>query len=270
MRRLFGFILAFCVLLMCSCTNIPSSSVYVHILDVGKADCIVIESGDQVIMIDTAEEENIPEIFAFLDRNKISQIDCLILSHFDKDHIGGAKKLIEQYSVLQVIESSFSSTRSEYIAYHQEMKEKGLVPMVLEEDFTLSFGECNFSVTVPQKKSYPRKEDNNASLIVEMTHQNNHLLFCGDAQEERLQEWIDSNDSEYSFIKMPHHGSNLDNLNLLIQSAKPKYAAITCSEKNPADIDTLTLLKESKVSVYQTRFGNITVSSDGNDLIIKQ
>ena len=100
--------------MLCSCSS--ASKVTVDILDIGKADCILIDTGKHTIMIDTGEEENISDIISFLEAKNISDIDVLILSHFDKDHIGGAAKLIEKYGIETVLETGFSSNRDEYEA----------------------------------------------------------------------------------------------------------------------------------------------------------
>ncbi|MBR5746568.1 MAG: MBL fold metallo-hydrolase, partial [Clostridia bacterium] len=72
-----------------ACAN-SSDHLTFDVLDIGKADCIVMRHKGQVLLIDTGEEENLPEIESHLSSRGISKIDYLILSHFDKDHVGGA------------------------------------------------------------------------------------------------------------------------------------------------------------------------------------
>ena len=54
------------------------------------ADCSSLLSGDTCVVIDTGEEEDAPHILELLKDNKVEKINCLILTHPDKDHIGGA------------------------------------------------------------------------------------------------------------------------------------------------------------------------------------
>jgi beta-lactamase superfamily II metal-dependent hydrolase len=254
-------ILIICLsLLLSSCqSSIPDGDLLVDILAIGKADCILLRTGDQVIMIDTGEKENTDEIFAFLDQNRIQTIDVLILSHFDKDHIGGAEALIKRYPVEKLIQSSFSSDRPEFPAYHNALSDLGKSPVVLYEDFSFSLGSYTVSISVPKKESYLRKEDNNASLIVTVENSNHRLLFCGDAMEERLEEFMAENKKRYSFVKLPCHGNDLDCYDAFLSQLTCPYGVITDSNKNPADSKALNKMKKHGLQVFETRYGTVSV-----------
>ena len=77
--------------------------------------------------------------------------------------------------------------------------------------------------------------------------------------DDRMKEWMEENEKEFSFIKLPHHGSYQAQFRELIFSTKCRYAAITASEKNPPEEKTVSLLQEMGVSLYDTRFGSISL-----------
>lgn len=56
------------------------------ILDVGHGNCAVIRDTKGIVVIDTGAGSALLE---YLRQERILQIDVLILSHADKDHIGG-------------------------------------------------------------------------------------------------------------------------------------------------------------------------------------
>ena len=253
-----------------ACSSVDTASLSVDVIDVGKADCIVIRSGSKTVMIDTGEEENLPEIEAYLSSNGITAIDVLILSHFDKDHIGCAAKLISDYSVGRVLESDFQSDRSEYDSYHDAIKERNISVEKLQENYFFSLGDLQFSVYVPKKTSYDKKEDNNASLIVALRYKDTSMLFCGDALEDRMDEILNEHIGNFDLIKLPHHGSLLDNYERILSDFNCTEAIITDSDKNPADERLLTLLKEQDINVYETRYGSVSIRSDGQTIRIKQ
>ncbi|UKI13072.1 MAG: MBL fold metallo-hydrolase [Oscillospiraceae bacterium] len=68
---------------------------YVDFLSVGKADCILLRMDDRVILIDTGEKADAALIRRTLDGYGIRRIDCLILTHYDNDHIGAAAAVLE-------------------------------------------------------------------------------------------------------------------------------------------------------------------------------
>ena len=278
MGKIIAFIAAFlCLnvaLLLCACSGegdgdsiLPAQ---VDVLKIGKADCIVINTGTKIVMIDTGEKENLDDVRDFMRDRGYKKVDTLILTHFDKDHIGGAKEIIEEYGVSTVLESTASSDSEYFHEYHLLLSQLGISPMRLSQDYTFQSDDCAFFVGVPMKKKYEDKKDNNSSLVVKMEHGETRLLFCGDAEEERLAEIIDTCAGEYDFVKLPYHGNYLENYGEFFGKIKMKYAAITDSKKNPADTRTLDLLAEEGVAVLETRNGTVSFFSDGRSVKAEQ
>lgn len=266
-------LLAVCFILcifICSCNNQSKDNVVIDILKIGKADCIVINTGTHIVMIDTGEKENLPKIHYYMNEKQYTKIDMLILTHYDKDHIGGASEIIDTYGVKTVIESQISSVNEHYIDYHNTLSQLNISPMKLTKNYQFSFDNCSFEINIPKKTSYEVKQDNNSSLVVLMSNGNNRFLFCADAMELRLSELIKDNIGHYDFVKLPYHGKYLENYSEFLDMVTPQYGAITCSNKNPPSSDTLALLDEYGIEIYQTRDGTISVFSDGNQITIDQ
>lgn len=270
MKKLALIFLAILTLLTTSCTEDGNDKITVDILDIGKADCIIIRIRDHTVMIDTGEKENSDKIRSFLQTKRISKIDTLILSHFDKDHIGCAAEMITDYGAGRLIISSFSSDREEYGEFRSAAEKQNVETLILTENFTFEIGTCRFSVFPPKLTNYDRKEDNNASLIVEMEYGQQRLLFCGDAMEERIDEFLSENHGEYDFVKLPYHGRYLSNYLDFLESTNPKHTAMTCSEKNPPDEKTVKLLKDLSIHSFNTNNGNVHVDLGQTDLYVTQ
>ena len=288
LKRLIPFLCIFIFIFLCSCNgtsndtdtntntdtdnkiNEPITPANVEILKIGKADCIIINTGSKLVMIDTGEEEDVSTITTYMRLNNYDKIDVLILTHYDKDHIGGASEVISRYNVETIIESKFDDSTLEYIYYHSAMYDKDQTPLKLAQNYKFTFDSCEFEINVPQKNKYTEKKDNNTSLIVSVKCGDTNLLFAGDAMEERLEEFIKDNQTAYDFIKLPYHGIYLDNYREFLDSTKPKYGAVTDSSKNPTETATINILNEFNVTLYQTRYGKITVTTDGEKITIKQ
>jgi beta-lactamase superfamily II metal-dependent hydrolase len=126
-------ILLFSSISLASCKNPPKNEqepkftpCEIDILKVGKADCIVINTGTQIVMIDTAEEENFSTVKSYMEKRGYSRIDTLILTHYDKDHIGGAAQILSSYDVKNVVENRFAVNSIYYNAYHSIIENKGI------------------------------------------------------------------------------------------------------------------------------------------------
>lgn len=271
-RKSFSLIFTCCLILsLFSCSFEPKKeSLSIDILDIGKADCILIQTNEQNIMIDCGEQENAAKILSFLKNNSVAKIDYLILSHFDKDHIGGVNDIINKIQVENIIESTFSSDREEYDLYHETIKKKNISLLQIKEDYKITLEEAEININTPEKDHYDRKQDNNASLLVHLNTNGKNFLFCGDAMEERLEEFIAKNKTTYDFVKLPYHGNWLDNYPAFIESVKPSYTALTCSKKNPPDSEVITLLKNKKIPNYQSDYGNIKIKLIENKINIYQ
>ena len=257
----------------CSCGDTTDNEIIpasIDILKIGKADCIIINTGSKIVMIDTGEEENKYEINAYMSSKGYSKIDALILTHYDKDHIGGASEIITKYNVTNVIESKFDDSTMEYIDYHNAIYSLNATPRKLTEAYTFTYDSCEFEIDIPKRNKYEAKQDNNTSLIVSMKCGENRFLFCGDAMEERLNEFIEYNQNSYDLVKLPYHGNYLENYKEFLDSAKTKYGVITNSKKNPASEETLLLLNEYQINIYQTRYGTVYITSNGKEINIIQ
>lgn len=274
-------IFLFTTLLICSCNN-PTidtdtdnennsiTPATIDILKIGKADCIVINTGTKIVMIDTGESENVSDIDDYMEYNNYNKIDTLILTHYDKDHIGGASEVISRYQVTTVIETKKQDNTADYINYHNVMAEKGITPLKLKENYKFTYDSCEFIIDIPKQSKYAENNDNNLSLIISMKCGEKTFLFGGDAMELRLNEFISKNQTKYDFIKLPHHGTYLENYREFLNSTSPTYVAITDSKKNTASGDTLALLYEYDITTYETRYGEINLHTDGKNITITQ
>ena len=245
-------------------------NVNVDILKIGKADCIIINTGSRILMIDTGEEENLDQINYFMYMNEYEKIDTLILTHYDKDHIGGAAEIIKKYQVSSVIEPSIVSINEWYIKYHNVLDEMGITPIKLSQDYRFEYDGCQIDIKAPKRNMYSEKQDNNSSLVVSMECNQKRLLFCADAMELRISELISEDLGEYDFFKLPYHGNYIENYRAFLNMVMPKYGAITCSNKNPPNDQTLSILDEYGVDTYQTRYGDIHIFTDGKTISVGQ
>ena len=108
------------------------------------------------------------------------------------------------------------------------------------------------------------------SLVIDIVHEKNRFLLAGDAIKNRLQELIDMDNINSTFLKIPHHGKYEELTQIFLEKVHPTYAAITCSKEKPAYKKTLEILNNLKTQTYLTTDGDITVISNGSSIKVTQ
>ena len=243
-------------------------------LKVGKADAMVVQSGGQTMVIDTGEEDDGQELVDFLRKKNVAMIDILIITHYDKDHVGGADTLISELPVVRVLLPAYQGSNTEYTDFMSALKNARIEPEYVEETLAFPLGEAVVTVEPPNSWDIPEgavEYDNNLSLLTTVTHGTNRLCFAGDIEKERIRELIsDGTLQECVFLKMPHHGIYNTASEDLIKALHPRYAVVCSSDKHPAETALLELAKKYGVDVLETRFGNITLISDGQHVDLHQ
>lgn len=256
------------------CQSSAEDALKVTLLKIGKADAIVVQAETKTMVIDTGEEDDGAELVSFLKDQGCTRVDTLIITHFDKDHVGGADTLVESLEIGQVLLPDYQGTSTEYQEFISTLVERDIVPQRLTASLEFSLGGA--SVLVEPPSSYIAENDtddvdNDFSLITTITYGENRLLFTGDAEEQRFREWLSGENAQNcNFIKMPHHGKYDEALETLLETVKPEYAVICSSAKNPADQETLNLLEQHQIFTFQTKDGNITALSNGKQLEVSQ
>ena len=124
----------------------------------------------------------------------------------------------------------------------------------------------------PADKVYENDASNNSSLVTEVFHGNNSLLFTGDIEKERIADIkYELNDAGYDFLKVTHHGIYEKILPEFFILVGAQSAVITSSEKNPEEQETIQALEDAGVKdILLTRGGEITLQSDGRELSFTQ
>lgn len=254
--------------LLTGCNQSEQVNFEVKIFKIGKADSILVSVYDKHLLIDTGEDEDIGEVLSYLEDANITSLDTLIITHFDKDHVGGADKILKQLTVKHVLMPNYNSNSKQTVEFMEAIEETGVTATRLTEPFDFEFGEAQVSVLPPHQSTYDG--DNDYSLVTSIIYGETSFLFTGDAEATRLAELLNDGDLAHTFLKVPHHGRFNELSTAFFKAVKPEIAVITASNKNPADEQTLNALKDVGAATYITKNGTVTVTSDGHTLTVQQ
>lgn len=162
--RLLAVVLALLLLTACGAAiqEETTAAFAMDFLDTGKSDCVLIRMDGLVIVSDTADWDDFSQIDSQLKKYGVTRIDYMILSHYDKDHIGSAARLVEEYPVGLIVGPDYTEFSEPYAALEAAAAEAGVEWVRLTEDWRLET-ENGCILLDPPDTDYG--DDNNNSLI---------------------------------------------------------------------------------------------------------
>ncbi|WP_139904644.1 ComEC/Rec2 family competence protein [Clostridium thermarum] len=242
----------------------------VHFIDVGQGDSTLLQVNGFNVLIDAGPNSASHKLLPYLKGNNVENIDYVIATHPDEDHIGGMDEVIKNFNIGILYAPKLTKDTDTFISMVKALKSKGLKINVALDDIALNLGEdiiLNF--LAPIEENY--EEVNNYSVVTKLTYKNISMLFMGDAENlVEAQLLRDKVDIDTDVIKIGHHGSSSSTSDDFLRVVSPEYAIISCGKNNRykhPHKETINKLENAKVGIYRTDLlGTIIISSDGNNI----
>lgn len=241
----------------------------VHYLDIGQADCILIqEPKGHTMLIDGGNEEDSKYIISYLYTLGIKKIDVLMATHPHEDHIGSMDDIVYSFEIGTILLAKVDYQSRSKDNFLEAVKKKGYDMTYVKEGYSFSLGDAHLEVLSPKKDIYD--DLNYSSLVVKMNFSDVSFLFMGDAEGIILRELMDSHyDLRSDVIKIGHHGSLTSSPMGFIQSVSPKFAVISAVKSSRSYPHPLTLMTLKLYGVdTQVTDGNgtVVISTNGKEI----
>lgn len=219
-------ILNFLPMLFIKITHVPYGQAEFTLLDVGQGLATVVRTQYHTLVYDTGAKLSLDfdlgakVVIPFLDTKGIKEIDTLIISHGDNDHIGGAQSILKQIPVNTLLTSDLND-----LPEHK--------PLLCVAGQQWQWDGVNFEILHPQKATNSKKRnDNSCVLLIESGK--HKILLTGDIETNSEQELISHHTVRLpvDILLVPHHGSKTSSSWEFINQVNPKYALIPVGYKN--------------------------------------
>ena len=246
----------------------------VHILDVGKADAIHINSGDKNILIDAGDVDITNPVTEYLKKNNISKLDFVIATHPHRDHIGGMKDIINKLNIesfmMPEIPENIVPTSKTYESMLSALSQNNISVDKPKPGNNLNIGNMEINILGPNKQY---NNLNNNSVVVKIKYLNRSFLFMGDAEAESENDLLVSNyNLKSDVLKVGHHGSKTSTTQKFLDAVLPEYAVISVGpdSNNLPKTDVINRINKNNIKLYRTDInGNVTFITNGNTIDIK-
>ncbi|MDD5496158.1 MAG: ComEC/Rec2 family competence protein, partial [Candidatus Omnitrophica bacterium] len=214
----------FAVLLWSENLNPDKKLLKITFFDVGKADAIFIEfPGSSNLLVDagTGQDEGMDigrsVIAPYLWNNGIERIGALVVTHFHKDHVGGAVFVLENFHVSYAIDSGARPDAHNrlYDRYLEAVKRRGVRHLTVREGDELSgFGEAKIFILNPEREK-DIIDSNTNSIAMKIVYKDVSILLCADITASAMERLFPYGDFlKSSVMKVPHHGGSLGDENI--------------------------------------------------------
>jgi len=246
-NRKYIYIIMICLLIIINkLSYYLDSKAYLYFLDVGQADSSLIISpyrkditlidiGGSISGINEAISKN---MVTFLYSINIKEIDNLIISHGDCDHLCNGIYLMDYINIRNVTlnKGSINDYEKKYLSKVGNYNYKNMSLINLYNEVT--------------------DDENENSIFTYFKLYNTSFLYSGDATKEKEEEIISKYKLNVDILKVGHHGSKTSSSKTYLEKLKPKIALISSGRHNmynhPSTI-TLNTLDTLGIKYYNTQ-----------------
>ena len=252
--------------------------VCVSFIDVGKGDCILLQVGESAALVDTGYANTSDAVLAHMRRQGVTRLEFVIITHYDRDHIGGLHAIGETFPIGEVFLPAYVGADKHYRNLMAAIEQLGLPMQRVTEELPLQLGSSRMSV-FPSRVEYDSQakgdegNDNDLSLVTSLVYGGDSYLFAADLEKDGLACYLGVEDFEgegcgargrYDVLKVPCHGRKCSLTDEFFEDVRPQIAVITDSVEDPADKKVLKQLEDVGAAVYRTgASGTIVIVSDG-------
>lgn len=248
------------------------STLKVHYIDVGQGDSELLQVNGITILIDTGESDQAQNLISYLEKQGVTQIDYLFLTHPHTDHMGGAVKIMEHFPVKKVYLTNKTHTTVSYRKLIETIQKKNIKRVQAKAGVSISFTKnLKGEILAP---SHTYDDINASSIVMKITYGNTSFLFTGDATIETENDILNAGyDVSSDVYKVAHHGSSTSNSSAFLKAINPSICVIEVGKNNSyghPHKEVKDLLSKLNTKVYRTDLnGSIVISSNGKKLSVK-
>jgi competence protein ComEC len=252
----------------------------VTVLDVGQGDAIVVQAPDgHVILVDAGGSIGRFDVGGRIVTPAlwglgVRRLDWLALTHGDLDHVGGARRVMEDMRPLEVWEGVPVLLHPATLDLRRLAHDRHMPWRRLQAGHQLELGGLMVDVLHPPVPDWQRpKVRNDDSVVLRLRMGRVEVLLTGDVGAEFESTYRpDGAEPPIRILKLAHHGSRTSSSEQFIDTYRPAAAVVSAGQDNlfghPSPV-VLARFDHRNIDVFRTdRHGAIVIETDGRSAYV--
>ena len=228
--------------------------------DVGQGNSVFIKApnGNQVLIDGGPGSQvlgKLGEQMPFFDR----EIDVVILTHPDADHLNGLIDVLKNYQVDEVIDTCIEDPGKGYMEWKKLIEEKKINHLCAQAGQKIKLADnVELDVLFPfvSLEGLKFSNTNDSSIVMELVSNDSEILLTGDAEVKTEYQLINSGiNLRAQILQVGHHGSKSSSSQEFLEAINPEMAVIQVGANNryghPVQ-EVLDRLKSISAKIFRT------------------
>lgn len=251
----------------------------VDFLDVGQGDSALVTMPDGTTLLvdaggntlESARRIGETVVSEYLWWRGLSEIDYVLATHADADHIDGLNDVLENFKVRGALIARRPAEDPEFAKFSQTLARTRTRSETIEAGDIIHFGHVTVSVLWPASGE---QSLNNDSIVLRIQFGERSILLTGDIEQATERALLASQKQLHvDVIKVPHHGSKTSSTQNFVNATRPQLAIISVGRNSRfghPHKEVVERWQSNGATVLTTgNSGTITITTDGNDLTVK-
>ena len=244
----------------------PPTGLRITFLDVGQGDAVLLQVPEGAVLVDQGPPE--AKVAQQLRGLGVRRLAAVVLTHPQRDHIGGAETVIRRLAVDHVLDPRLAVSGPYERAALAAATDRGVEITETRAGDALRLGRLRLRVLWPDRAGSPTEDPNRLPVVLLATYGEVDALLTADAETDVTARLLSR---RVEILKVAHHGSADPGLARELRELRPTIAVISCGRGNDYGhprASTLAALRASPgLSLFRTdEDGQIVVESDGRRL----
>jgi competence protein ComEC len=245
----------------------------VVMLNIGQGDAIYLRTphGNDVLIDGGVDRSLLYELGKTMPPFD-HQLELVIATHPDSDHIAGLMELTDNYTVAHIITNGRTKETAVAQQFGQWVVDNQIPTTVAQRGDRIEI-EQDVWLDVLNPSSEIHEDANNDSLVAILHYGETAIAFTGDAPstiEEELIATYGEDVLDVDVLKVGHHGSRFSTSNAWLQSTTPEIALISAGVNNSyhhPHPSVLYRLRAVGAEIFRTDLhSRVTCHADGHNI----